>query len=156
MQKQRRKWEGRTGLAAIFSLVLALGACGGGGTDPDPAIAPFVGTWDAAVFTMTSDADPSIVVNVLTFGAFWIRIEPSGQYTATLEVPGGRGEVGQLSIVGSTIRLDPSSPATARPATANYSFTSADYLILDGPSEFDFNLDDVLDPAQAHIELRRR
>jgi hypothetical protein len=66
--------------------VLMLGGCGDDSTQVviDPAVAEFVGTWDAVVFTVTGDAPPNTVVDVLTLGAFWTAIEPSGTYTATL------------------------------------------------------------------------
>ena len=140
-------------------VLLGLGACGGdNGVEADPAVAPFVGTWDATEFTITSDADPSEVVDLLAFGEFYITIEPSGQYTATLELSVGPGvEIGQLTVIGNTVRLDPSLPASAPTVTSNYTFTASDYLVLEGPTLYDFNLDRVVEePGQAHIELQRR
>jgi len=148
----RRKGRGWLAWAWV-----ALAACGGeGGVEPDPAVAPFVGTWDATVFTVTSDANPQLVADILSLGAFHITVEPSGQYTATLEIVGIPPEIGQLTVIGSTIRLDPTTPASAPTATSSYVFLSADRLVLDGPTEFDFNFDDIDEPAQAHIELQRR
>jgi hypothetical protein len=146
------------GRALVFGLSLAaLAGCGGSTIAPDPAVAPFVGTWDAEVFVLTAQDDPSIEIDILEFGAFYITIEPSGQYTATLEHPFGAAiEIGQLTVIGSTIRLDPSIPANAPTATSSFAFSSADYLVLDGSSQFDFNADGTPEAATAHIELRRR
>ena len=151
MRRRERRW-------LWLGTALLLGACGGGSdVEVDPAVAPFVGTWDAEVLTMTSDADPGTVVDVLEFGAFYITVEPSGQYTATLVHPlGAAVEIGQMTVVGGTVILDPSLPATAATATSAYTFDSEDYLVLDGPTTYDFNNDQVDDPAQAHIELQRR
>lgn len=148
----------------LAPLLLAFGAltaaCGGGSEiEADPAVAPFVGTWDAAAFEVTSDADPGIQVDVLAIpAAFYISIEPSGQYTATLEHPLGAAiEIGQLTVIGSTVRLDPSIPADGVTATSSFVFAADDYLVLDGPTEYDFNGDFVADEAAtAHIELQRR
>jgi hypothetical protein len=139
-------------------VLLAAAACGGDdGVEPDPALAAFVGTWDGVVYEIWPEANPSFVVDVLTeFGPFYITVEPSGQYTAVIEYPGAPPEIGQLSVIGSTIRLDPTTPASAPSATAAYVFTSEGSLTLDGATQIDFNDDGVRDPAGAHIELERR
>ena len=134
---------------------LAIVACGGStDIDVDPLVEPFVGTWDAVVFTVTADAPPNQVVDVLTLGDFWIAVEPSGTYTATLEFPGIPAEIGQLTVESSsqlTLR-----PTVGDPAPSTYVFATPDSLILDGPTEFDFNLDRTDEPGQAHIEIVRR
>jgi len=132
-----------------------LTGCGSDTTEVeiDPAVEPFVGTWDAVVFTVTGDAPPNTVVDVLTLGAFWIAIEPSGTYTATLEFPGADPEIGKLTIDSPTqLTLKPNG---GDPAPSTYAFATADSLVLDGATEFDFNLDGTDEPGQAHIELRR-
>lgn len=147
-----RRWLGSV------CAVLVLAGCGGSSTEVeiDPAVEPFVGTWDAVVFTVTSTEPPpnTVVVDVLTLGAFWIAIEPSGTYTATLEFPGAPPEIGKLTIESSaqlTLR-----PNGGDPAPSTYVFAASDSLVLDGGTEFDFNLDRVDEPGQAHIELLRR
>lgn len=145
-------------LGAILTAAMVTG-CGGSTIDADPAVAPFVGTWDATVFQVTSTEDTNIVVDVLAIPAqFYISIEPSGQYTATLEHPlGAAVEIGQLTVIGATVRLDPSIPADGITATSTYVFPTSDYLELDGPTEYDFNGDFVADEsATARIELQRR
>ena len=75
--------------AGLSWLVVGIAACGSDPVAVDPAVAPFVGTWDAVVLTVIADAPPNIVADVLaTGGSFWISVEPSGQYTATLEFIG--------------------------------------------------------------------
>ncbi len=148
------RWCDRVALGAMLVLVAACG--GDDGVQPDPAVAPFVGTWDATVFTVMADAPPQTTADVLSLGDFYITVEPSGQYTATLAIVGVSPEIGQLTVVGSTIVLDPTVPATAPTATSNYVFTADDYLVLDGPTEFDFNFDGTDEAAHAHIELQRR
>lgn len=141
----------RLGLAGM---ALFLGACGSSSTGPDPAIEPFVGIWDGVVFTVTGDDPPNTVADLLSLGSFWISVEPSGQYTATLEWLGGFAEIGQLTVQSSTtLTLD---ATTAPPALSTFVFATPDSLILDGATEFDFNLDGTDEPAQAHMELVRR
>jgi hypothetical protein len=153
MRKRRNGWLG------TFVVTALLAACGGSNNpplEPDQAIQPFVGTWDAEVFTVTSDADPTVVADLMENGSFFLNIQPSGFYTATL-VFGGIPlvETGQMSVAGGFVTLRPNAP-DSRPATSAFTFLQSDYLRLAGPTDFDFNLDGELDPAQALIELRRR
>lgn len=153
----RQPWSIQT---ACIALLVALTACGGDDPvvdpEPDEAIAPFVGTWDADVFTVTSDADPTIVADLIDAGgSFTINVQPSGTYTATLVFSNGDTsvplvEIGQLSVTDDYITLRPTG---GDPATSDYTFLSDDHLRLEGPTDFDFNGDGELDPAQAFIEL---
>jgi hypothetical protein len=143
---------------AAWALLSVVAACGG--EDPvevDPAVAPFVGTWDADSLTMTLVANPDTVANILDFGSFFITVEPSGQYTANLTVLSQSfPEIGQLAVIdGSTLTLTPTVPP-GPVATAEYLFAAEDSVILDGATEFDFNLDGTPELALAHFELKRR
>jgi len=141
-------------LAALAVLTL-VAACGDPVVPPTPTeIEPFVGLWDAEVFAVTSDEDTTVVADLMVNGDFTINIEPSGTYTATLTFGGiPIPEIGQLSVGNGFITLRPNG---GDPATSAYVFQGPDYLVLDGPTEFDFNQDLIPDPAQAHIEIRRR
>jgi hypothetical protein len=146
---------------AAWALLSVVAACGG--EDPvevDPAVAPFVGTWDADSLTLTNAADTMTVANVLDTlfnGSFFITVEPSGQYTANLTVLSlSSPEIGQLAVIdGSTLTLTPTVPP-GPVATAEYLFAAEDSVILDGTTEFDFNLDGTPELALAHFELKRR
>ncbi|MGE0159546.1 MAG: hypothetical protein AB7T31_09035 [Gemmatimonadales bacterium] len=144
-----RTWAGWIGAALVLS------ACGSStDVEIDPAVEPFVGTWDAVAFTVTGDDPPHTVVDVLTLGPFWIRVEPSGSYQAVLEFLGGQAEFGKLTVQSSTVLIldandDPPAPST-------YVFATTDSLVMDGATEFDFNLDGTDEPGQAHIEIVRR
>jgi hypothetical protein len=139
---------------ALWAAVVLAGCGTSTDVEVDPAVEPYVGMWDAVVFTITGDAPPNTVVDVLTLGAFWISVEPSGTYTATLEFPGIPPEVGKLTVESSTqLTLRPNGEP---PAPSTYLFATPDSLILDGATEFDFNLDGTNEPGQAHIEIVRR
>lgn len=150
----------RRATAAVLYIVVAMwmGACGSDDTGPDvdPSVAPFVGTWDATVLMITNGVVTADILE--TGGSFFIVVEPSGQYTATLvafESP-GVPEIGQLSVSGSSLTLTPTLPAGQPPSTAVYQFQADDYLILDGTTEFDINRDGTPEDVDVHFELQRR
>ena len=153
----RRRWNRWMG--AVLTAIAA--GCGGddpGLTGPDPMIEPFVGTWDAEVFTVTSDANPTVVADLLIDGSFNINVQPSGLYTATLafgEIITPLVEIGQLSVNGNFATLRPNGPNPC-PASAEFFFTGPDFVTLDGPTCFDFNLDGDSEDAQLHQEWQRR
>jgi hypothetical protein len=152
MRRQDNVWMG------LLLLVLGSAGCSKSdpvGMNPDPDIAPFVGTWDAAVFRVTSDADTSIVADLLlNNGSFTLNVQESGTYTATLTFGGmPLVEIGVVRVAGGFITLQPNG---GDPATSAFTFPRSDYMTLAGPTEFDFNLDGTLDPAQAYIESQQR
>jgi hypothetical protein len=135
-------------LMGVLALVVA--ACGGDDppTGPDPSVAPFVGTWEATTFTVTSIDDPPEMRDLLSNGSFTINVQPSGLYTATLLL-------GELEIVSDGVlilRPDGSNPC---PASSEYSFSGPDQVTLRGPTCVDFNLDGTDEDAVALIVLMR-
>jgi ABC-type glycerol-3-phosphate transport system substrate-binding protein len=144
------------GAVALIAATL-LGACGSDGVEADPTVAAFVGIWDADSLTMTNDANPAQVANVLAAGTFVIVVEPSGQYTATITVlTQPFTEIGDIDVVVSTLELNKTFPPPPSTDASTFAFVGDDYVILDGATEFDFNSDGTPEAAQAHIELRRR
>ncbi len=144
-----------------LALLLAVAACGGSSPSdvatPDPAVEPFVGDWDATEFVVTSVADEGTFFDLIdATGLFTLNVQPSGAYTATLFIPDEMQqpsvENGTLSVVGAAIRLNPAQGASA---TSAYEFDGPDVLILDGPTEFDFNFDGTSEPATLHVVLER-
>lgn len=157
VERMRADARGWLGLA----LLLALGACGGSSPSdvatPDPSVEPFVGDWDATEFVVTSVADEATSFDLVeATGVFTLNVQPSGAYTATLFIPDEMQqpsvENGTLSVVGAAIRLSPGQGASA---TSAYEFDGPDVLILDGPTEFDFNFDGTFEAATLHVVLER-
>lgn len=149
-------------------VALALAACGGSETTPieptpDPTVQPFVGTWDAETLTVTSTAVDTIVADLIEIGgSFTLNVQESGQYTAQLAFVATDSlgidpfvEIGQLTVSDRFVTLDPETPP-GDPVASEYEFLSDDLLRLEGPTEFDFNLDESPDPAILLLELRRR
>lgn len=154
MRRRCNRWVG---------LVLTLVVAGGCGEDDPtippvvPEVEPFVGTWDAQVFTVTSDADTSIVFDLFddVAGQFFMNVQRSGTYTATLTIGGlARPEVGLLTVSGGFVTL---TPTGGTGAAAPFSFVRDDYLAIGpAPTTFDFNIDGQATPGQLYFEVQRR
>jgi hypothetical protein len=141
------------GLPPTIILSLLLLACSEDGTGPGKELDPLVGVWKANTVLMTSQANPSIQVDLVELGAtFTLSILSTGQYTASLSVFGSSNtEVGMVTVAGNQITIAPTSPE-GPPSVSTWSFQGST-LILDGDSEFDFNLDGTPEASTAHIEL---
>ncbi len=134
-------------------------ACGGGEvTGPGQGIQALVGDWVAQKLEVTMVADPTRTADLLESGAsFSINVQPSGQYTAVLTILGfPQTEIGFLEIDGNElvfVRQHP-SPDTSR---AQYSLLDGGSRVrLTGPTEFDFDGDQVGEPSTLLTELVRR
>lgn len=155
-----RQQRGRAAaILAAWVGVLVLGGCGG--SDPvtaDPAVEPFVGDWAATSLVLTSVANPDVHPDLIALGStFTINVQPSGQYTAILLYAGqSQTEIGHITVSGNSVTLHPEIPPDGVSATSTYSFPDADHLVLDGDTEFDFNLDGTSEAATAHFELARK
>ena len=141
--------------------LLALAVLAACGDDPvavaDPALAPFVGDWDATALTITSVANPETVVDLPAQGAtFSINVQPSGAYTAVLIFARiAQTELGVIEVQGSTITLRRNFP-TSQVNASTYEFRGPSVLVMDGDTEFDFNLDGTPEAGLAHFELAKR
>jgi hypothetical protein len=163
-------WKLRSVGTTWIALLAITTACGGSGPgmvdpDPDPDIEAFVGRWDAEVFEITSDADTTKVARLIELGAsFTLNVEPSGTYTATLDLSGVEEadslgvdpfvEIGRMAVNGDFITLTPTTPA-GPPVSGEVTFLGSDHFRLVAPTEFDFNFDSELDPAELLAVLRR-
>jgi hypothetical protein len=143
---------------AMLIMATISAACGEDPIEADPSVAPFVGLWEADSLTMTSDADTTMVDNLIAQGGFFtLSVEPSGQYTATIGLIGATSvEIGDLDVLASALQLNRTFPPPPASSVSTFVLVSDDFLILDGPSEYDFNRDGLPEGAQAHIELQRQ
>lgn len=149
-------WRGGFGLAVVAFFVLLAGCNSDSAVEPDPALAPFVGDWDATAIVITSAANPDISPDLIQLGAqFSLNVQPSGQYTAILLYAAqSQTEVGTMSVSGGFVTMNRTFP-TAATSTSAFLF-EGNRLTLDGDTEFDFNLDGSPEPALAHFELLRQ
>jgi len=153
MRHRRADWVGR-----MIVLAALLSACGDDAIEADPALAPFVGDWAATALIVASPVAPDATLELIGLGStFTINIQPSGLYTAILVFAGqGQTEIGQVSVSGaSTVILDREFPTPSR-EISTFAFEGPDRFILEGDTEFDFNLDGTPEPALVRFELERR
>jgi len=132
-------------------------ACSGGEVlEPNESIQFLVGTWDAQRLVVESKANPEIAPEIIGLGGqFWLTVEPSGLYGATLVFEGASStEMGRLEIDGDELVFHLSFPEE----TINRSQLTrlGSRIGLVGDTRFDFNLDGRPDPATARIELQKR
>ncbi len=141
---------------ALVLLVAGAAACDSDPVElgPDEAVAPFVGTWEAEAFHVTSANDASIFFDIADGGSFTLMVEPSGHYTGILQLQGFGPVVenGRMEVESQTVILTPDDGPVA---TSTFHFDGADRVTLDGVTEFDFDQDGTPDPAEAHIVLVR-
>lgn len=145
----------RLGLPFFLIFLIIPTGCSDDGTGPGE-LKPLVGVWDALELVMTSQTNPDISVDLIEEGAaFTLSILSNGQYTATLTIfEQGTSEMGNVQISGNTVTITPTQPEG--PALeATWSF-QGERLVLDGESEFDFNLDGTTEASFVHIVLEPR
>lgn len=139
-------------------LVLVAGCSGGdGGTDPGPGPDNFLaGEWIATLMRATSVANPEIRADIIASGGeFTLSVQPSGRYTAILVAfEQSSSESGTLSIVGNEVVFNRTFPS---PLVTRATWTrSGSTVTLNGPTEFDFNLDGTAEPATLETVLAPR
>lgn len=143
-------------LFAAMMPLLATG-CIDNTVDPELAEVDFlVGTWEATEMTMISEEDPQQTVDLMAaFDAtFTFSVEPSGRYVATLKLGDGSpvDETGSLTVEGDSLVFTPDALAAYQ--SQFQVLDDGQLLILDGPSEFDFDGDLESEPAILHLELQ--
>ncbi|MDE3001988.1 MAG: hypothetical protein OXU33_08805 [Gemmatimonadota bacterium] len=94
------------------------------------------------------------MVDLLENGVSYITIYESGNYQSTISFGGAPfTEFGSLAVTETVLTLRPNN---GDPVTRSYEFVTTAVVRLDGPTDWDFNLDDVNDPANLHMEMQRR
>jgi len=130
--------------------ILTIGAvgCGDGRTEPDFNPDFMVGDWLAESLVQTSVADPQVFTDlVANLGVvFTLSVQPSGRYTGILTGFGqSTSESGRFTIDDAFVILMPE--VTPGPAWSALWERVGDSVILEGESEFDFNLDGTPEAA---------
>lgn len=143
-------------------LLLFLAACGGedgaSGPDPDePSPGFMVGSWTAKnmILTNKANAEETLDLIVDSGAIFTLDVQPSGRYSAILEGFGqSASESGVLSVDGDLVILQRQLPS-AEVQISTWTRDGAD-VILDGDTDFDFNLDGTPEAADIRIVLTPR
>ncbi len=144
-------------VARLSALMLTLFASGCGGDDDStgPQLNPdfMVGEWIAESMVVTSKANPEIAPDITEFGAtFTLSVQPSGRYLAILSGYGqSSSESGVLTVEGQYVifmRQLP-SPEESRALWER----AGSSVILEGDTNFDFNLDGTMEEATLRTEI---
>ena len=153
----------RAGSAWALPLVLALtpviASCGGEdtGVDPNQNLAFLVGDWDATRFVVESKTNPEVAPDLIAdLGAqFFMNVQPSGQYTATLVFQASPvTEIGLIEVDGGDVVFHVNIPA---PSTSRSRYTLVgSRMTLEGDTEFAFIPGGEPEPAFATIDLEKR
>jgi hypothetical protein len=157
MYETPKRWRRCTGMAALALGIAFLAACSSGDvTAPNPSVADFVGDWNGVSLVLTSQSDPTISPDLIALGAtFSLNVQKSGEYTAILLYSGGAStEIGKVEVSGQSVTLDRTYPSKS--TTSGVYSTQGDHLILDGETQFDFNLDGTAEPALVHFDLVKK
>ena len=145
-------------LLRMFALVLVVGSCGGEtAVGPDEDLDFLVGDWDATRFVVQSKANPEVAPDLIGgLGAqFFMNVQPSGQYTATLVFQASPIiEIGLLEVDGNDVIFHVNVPS---PATNRSRYTLfAGGMTLEGDTEFAFIPGGQPEAAFATIDLKKR
>jgi len=106
-----------------------------------------VGAWSAESLVLTSMANPEVIADLVALGAkFRLAVEPSGRYSEILEGFGPFSSTfGRLTVDGAYVVFMQELPI---PDDSMLLWERIDdSVILEGESEFDFNLDGTTEPA---------
>ena len=131
--------------------LMVMSACSDStGLEPDD----LAGTWEATAAVMTSVAEPTVSFDLIAEGGtLTIVLNADGGYVFTSAFPGEAPEIeiGTYSVAGDVLTItavgeDPETFTIAR---------DGDTMTLTGDDDFDFNDDQVDEPATLVITMAR-
>ena len=94
------------------------------------------------------------MVGLLENGASHITTCESGNCQSTIAFGGAPlPEFGSPAVTETVLALGPNN---GDPVTRSYELVTTAVVQLEGPTDWEFNLDDVNDPANLHMETQRR
>lgn len=149
---------------ALLGLFMAMVACdGGGGTEPDElTIADLAGSWQGTQFSVTSQANPALVFDLISSGgSVNVSVQTQGTFTGTASLPGdliGSPELGVITVPlagvmrlmnEATLRIDyiPEIPPIFTTMDPEFTLNGNSLTIIDDTADFDFDGDGVEEPA---------
>ena len=126
----------------------------------DLSMADIAGTWDATTANFSSyelddDGQPYFIDILAEGGSFTMVIQKNGRFTATITLPGEPDNIstGQLGFDEQWLAITFDDD----PGEYEYYFIELvnEILTLRGPTEFDFNGDDLDEPASLELIMER-
>ena len=154
----------RNAWAAAVAVLVAVSAVGcsddgDNGTDPPAGVtlADLAGTWDATEAEFQSLDNPLIRFDLVALGgSLTLTVAANGDYSATIQPPGEapETETGTVTVQGNVIDLN----VDGVPESVEFDFTLVGNTLtmVTESDEFDFDGDDVDDPARLTLVLVRR
>ncbi len=145
-------------LRLMLTLAPVLASCG-----EDTAVGPtqdlefLVGDWDATRFVVQSKANPEVAPDLIGgLGAqFFMNVQPSGQYTATLVFQASPiTDIGLLQVDGDDVIFHVNVPSPAINRSRYTLFAGG--MTLVGDTEFAFIPGGEPEAAVATIDLEKR
>lgn len=152
-------------LVIVLALSLVFGSLNCKKSSPtESSIDDLIGTWKSATategteFSYTSKSSPPISYNLLMFQAtIDVTIRSDKSYTLTLVVPPleiNEVEEGKISVSGNKVTMTANNfPDEA--ITFEFSLSGNLLTLIDNNAEFDFNFDDIDEPAILKIVMRK-
>ncbi len=138
-------------------LAFVASGCGGDDDSTGPQVNPdfMVGEWIAESMVVTSKANPEVAPDITqppSNATFTLSVQPSGRYLAILAGYGqSSSESGVLTVEGQYVIFMRQLPS---PEESRARWERADSsVILEGDTDFDFNLDGTTEPATLRTEI---
>jgi hypothetical protein len=153
----RRPRSRRSHLLALAGILVAT-ACGNDPLGPQDDLAFLVGDWEAVRFLITPLELPNQSFDLVAEGAtFKLNVQPSGQYTARLTVPGlgASPELGTITVEGDELIFNRTVPGPPTESRATFVLLGPDRLVFAGPSELSLSGDGSPDPVTVEVEIQR-
>lgn len=140
-----------------MSAGIALAACSGDGTGPNPTT--FDGTWVAAKVEYISVANPATRVEVIALGAsLTVQFNGNGSYASTLTMPGETPEAtaGTWNASAEVFTLTWAEGGVTHEMQFDWTMSGATLTLVGADSDFDFAGDGEFLPAKLNVTLVRQ
>jgi len=141
----------------LLALLPFTSSCGGDDETTGPLSNDLIGSWDATVIELISVANPDVNVELVALGAHGrIVLEANGDFGLSVGVPGEPTEFAGGTWSSTTV-LTLSFDSGEIEGTWRFGYVlNGDTLRLTGASaEYDFNEDEIEDPAVLNMTLVR-
>lgn len=147
----------RRHLALLLALLPFAASCGGDEETTGPISNDLIGSWDATRIELISVANPDVNVELIALGANGrLVLESNGNFGLSVGVPGEPTEfAGGTWSSTNVLTLSFDSGDIEGTWRFNYVLNGDDLRLTGAAAEYDFNGDDVEDPALLNLTMVR-
>jgi len=141
----------------LLALLPLAASCGGDEETTGPVVNELVGSWDAIAIELIADADPPLVVELVSLGANGrLVLEQNGDFGLSVGVPGeptefAGGTWGATNVL--TLAFD--SGDIEGTWVFNYVLNGDNLILTGAATEYDFDGDEIDDPATLNLTMVR-